>query len=137
MNIVENAEAAIPSPPGVQFTDNEKVEKVRLIAHGRGRMENFAVIASYPSTVIEEYDPYSVLGTKKTITGKFEGLGYVTSVAQDFSIGSSVAIATVKSSFFESKPDKIVYRNLHWKHWRVARVEYLKPTCEHSFNLLE
>ena len=138
VNILENSEGTLPSPPGVQFTDDgQNVDKIRLIADGRGRIEQFATVASYPSGNIEEYDPYSVLDTKKPITGDFKGVGYVTSVAQDFSIGSIVAIATVKSGIFERKPAKIIYRNLHWNHWRVAKVEYLKSDCEKSFNLIE
>jgi len=138
LNLLENSERALLSPPGVQFTDDgQNVDKIRLIAHGRGRIEQFATVACYPSGTIEEYDPYSVLDTKKPITGDFEGVGFVTSVAQDFSIGSNVAIATVKSAIFEGKPAKIIYRNLHWNHWRVAKVEYLKSDCEKSFNLIQ
>jgi hypothetical protein len=138
LNLLENSEETLPAPPGMQFTDDDQsVDKIRLIAHGRGRIEQFATVACYPSGAIEEYDPYSVLDTKKPITGNFKGVGYVTSVAQDFSIGSNVAIASVKSAIFERKPAKIIYRNLHWNHWRVAKVEYLKSDCDKSFNLIE
>ena len=129
-------ERSLPSPPGVKIDDGDPIKQVRLIAHGRGRPEKFAVVASYPSNV-PEYDVYSVLDTKKPITGDFNGIGFVTSVSQDITAGVNVGIATIKSTIAACRPEKVIYRNLHWNHWRVAKVEYIETGDDRSFHLLE
>lgn len=70
-------------------------------------------------------DRYLVGNEKDVITGKFETIGFVTSVAESNKLGTTVAIAILNSS---QKHDKVFYRNLHWNHWRVACVKVLAST---------
>ena len=94
--------------------------KNQLICSGRGRIERFAVLAEY-SERFEEKEKYSVLHQSQPITGDFTTIGYVTSVAESVKHGTTVAIAVLTKKLRE----KVLYRNLHWKHWRVATVQNL------------
>ena len=94
--------------------------KSQLVCVGRGRIERFAVLAEYCSTN-EEKEKYSVLHHSKPITGDFATIGYVTSVTESVKHGTTVAIGVMT----KKSREKVLYRNLHWKHWRVATVTSL------------
>lgn len=65
---------------------------------------------------------YSVLEDAEPISGERETIGFVTSVSQSGALGCTVGVGTIKNG---SIPSRLFYRNLHWKHWRVCRVESL------------
>ena len=62
---------------------------------------------------------YDVLGENEPVSGDRETVGFVTSAADSPQAGCSVAIGIFKKG---QVPKKVLYRNLHWKHWRIARV---------------
>jgi glycine cleavage system aminomethyltransferase T len=92
---------------------------------GRGRIEKFAILAEYCEERFQKSagDCYDVLSEKDIITDKLESIGYVTSVAQSINLGTTVAIG---SSKIKINSEKVFYKNMHWKQWRVAKVEEVK-----------
>ena len=86
---------------------------------GRGRVEKFAVLAKVPPDWSETNESeFDVLFEKKPLEGNFEAIGYVTSVSMSISEGTTVAIAVFDAMHSLNENEKVIYRNLHWKHWR-------------------
>jgi len=125
-----NTLGMMATPPGVRISSSEGLIKKRLVCEGRGRLERFAVL-SLPDEQSEvernaltgnDEQRYSVLEDAEPISGERETIGFVTSVSQSGALGCTVGVGTIKNG---SIPSRLFYRNLHWKHWRVCRVESL------------
>ena len=118
----------IVSPPGIKILKDEKIVKRFLICEGKGRIERYARIAIGEKNDFKLTTDYNVLPKDDTIVGNRELIGYATSVASSQRLGTTTAIAVIAESRItenhKTLPERVLYQNLHWKHWRVA---LLKP----------
>ena len=116
------------SPPGVKIFKEEKISKSFLICEGKGRIERYARIAIGEKDDFTLTTDYNVLPKDDLIVGDRELIGYATSVATSEKLGTTTAIAVISESRIlgnqKKLPEKVLYQNMHWKHWRVA---LLKP----------
>lgn len=134
ISLTQNIDKKIPSIPQLDLGDDPNaLSKVRLVSDGRGKLEKFAIVASFDESKIENFDQHSVLAEKTPVLGDFEGIGMVTSAAEDYSIGRHVGIGIMKC---QKGVQKVFYRSLHWKHWRIATVEPI-DNCTSSFDTFE
>lgn len=116
------------SPPGVKILKEEKISKSFLICEGKGRIERYARIAIGENDDFTLTTDYSVLPKDDLIVGDRELIGYATSVASSEKLGTTTAIAVISENRImgnqKKLPEKVLYQNIHWNHWRVA---LLKP----------
>ena len=127
INLMENIniDGFLNTPPKIRFGVDEMISQVFLTCIGRGRLEKFAILAKplLDGELEITRKTYNVLGESNDIVGEREGVGFVTSVAFSQKMGTTVAIGVVKSIYIDSVMNgSVLYQNLHWNHWRVARV---------------
>ena len=115
------------SPPGIRIQKDEKLVKRFLTCEGKGRIERYARIAIGEKDDFTLTTDYNVLPKDDLIIGDRELIGYATSVASSEKLGTTTAIAVISERIMGNEkklPEKVLYQNIHWKHWRVA---LLKP----------
>ena len=115
------------SPPGIRIQKDEKLVKRFLTCEGKGRIERYARIAIGEIDDFKLTTDYNVLPKDDLIVGNRQLIGYATSVASSEKLGTTTAIAVIAENRIgdqKALPEKVLYQNLHWKHWRVA---LLKP----------
>ena len=123
IDLLENSEKSIPGPPGVNFSTSGTLKRAHLLCIGRGRIEKFALVAKMPSDWSESNESeFDVLFERKPLEGNFDAIGYATSVSMSIADGSNVAIAAIDSVYNIIENEKVIYKNLHWKHWRKGLI---------------
>lgn len=102
-----------------------KITKSHIICCGRGRIEKFAVLAEYSEDIENSAiaNRYDIETETEIIFENFEKIGFITSVAESNKLGTTVAIGTFTT---ERQREKVFYKNLNWKHWRVATVKNIE-----------